>query len=510
MQRFRVKSMKTLLSTLLLLIVAPGSVPGQYAQPTATYATGQGAAGLVPGAADYTIVQQGLDSRVWARSDLVTNEVGQVSTNISSYTELQTAMCYLTNGHYVESQEIIEGFPGGAVARQGQIQMIFPNDPSTDLIEAQTTAGLFRSSVLTLSYADSAAQTNIILAELRSCQGQIISPNQVLYPGALVGEGASSSVRYTYRKYGYEQDILVNPDTMALPEDYGLSSQSPTLTIEVISEFFSPPTPNALGRSMTTPDGTVFEDDDVDWGPMRLGQGQAIFIGQSGIPKSVPTTKRWVVTSDNRYFLVEDVPFSLLKKALLSGGGASVQPRHKSVRHLASLSDLPRRRPAKSSRPNSKPMEVALNKPAERGLVIDYTTLSSSGTNYVFQSDSTYYVSGLVSLSQTTTCDGGTVIKYTNYPTAKITMSGPLVLKSGQYRPVVMTSKDDDTVGSKIGGSTGSPSNTNGATYLEDNNNQNNTYQNFRMLYAGIGLSAANFSNGVWHSCRSCQFVSPA
>jgi hypothetical protein len=148
-------------------------------------------------------------------------------------------------------------------------------------------------------------------------------------------------------------------------------------------------------------------------------------------------------------------------------------------------------------------MEVAVNKPPERGLAIDYITLSSSATNQVFQCDSTYYISGLVSLSQTTTCEGGTVIKYTNYPTAKITMSGPLVLKTGQYRPVILTSKDDDTVGQSIGGSTGSPSNTNGATFLEDNNLQNNTYQGLRLLYAGIGLSAANFSNGVWH----CQFV---
>jgi hypothetical protein len=495
--------MNKLLSAILILLTVAVSVPAQYAQPTATYATGTGSPGLVPGAANYTIVQQGPDSRIWSRVDLFTNELGVVSMQTNSYVELQTGMCYLTNGQYLPSQEVIVGYPGGAVATQGQIQMIFPNDLSAEPVDAQTTAGLFRSSVLTLSYADSALQTNILLAELHSCQGSIISPNQVLYPGALVGEGAVSSVRYTYRKYGYEQDILVNPDTMALPEDYGLSNQSPTLSIEVISEFFAPPSPSALSRSMTTRDGTMFHDDDLDWGAMRLGQGQAIFIGQSGIPKTVPTTKRWVVTSDNRHFLVEDVPFSLLKKALLSSGGASVLPRQRSVRHLASLSELPKHRPAKPPGLDSKPMEVALDVPPERGLVIDYVTMSSSATNYVFQCDSTYYVSGLVSLSQTTTFEGGAVIKFTNYPTAKVSMSGPLVLKAGQYRPVVMTSKDDNTVGSNIGGSTGSPSNTNGATYLEDNNNQNNAYQNLRMLYAGAGLSAANFSNGVWHS----QFV---
>ena len=79
-------------------------------------------------------------------------------------------------GEWIESQEVIEGFPGGAVARQGQIQMIFPNDLSSEPVDAQMPAGRFRSAVLCLSYADYGLQTNLIIAEIQPCQGQIISP----------------------------------------------------------------------------------------------------------------------------------------------------------------------------------------------------------------------------------------------------------------------------------------------------------------------------------------------
>jgi hypothetical protein len=55
--------MKMVLPTSLLLTVAASSAPAQYAtNPVA----------LVPGA-DYTIVQHGPDSRIWAHVDLLTN-----------------------------------------------------------------------------------------------------------------------------------------------------------------------------------------------------------------------------------------------------------------------------------------------------------------------------------------------------------------------------------------------------------------------------------------------------
>jgi hypothetical protein len=473
-------------------------IPAQVSSPVA--AVGAGTVNPVPVATDYAIIEQGPHSRVWARVELLTNSLGFVSAHTNRYVELQTGLAYLNNGQYVDSQEIIEGFPGGAIARQGQIQIIFPNDLYGEPIDAQTAAGRFRSAVVCLSYADYSLQTNVMIAEIQPCQGQIIPPTQVLYPRAFTND-VNASVRYTYRKSGWEQDIIIDdPGSLPTPEALGLDSASPTLVLQVITEFLEAPPPQTSDMVMAA-DGVTLRDQTVDWGMMRLGEGQALFLGQATNSNPVATAKHWVVTPDNRQFLIEEVPFArVLSNILSQSGGASLDTQARKVQTIASLDCL---RKLKPSTPGAKRMELATARPPDRGLVIDYVTVSSSATNYRFQGDTTYYVSGLVSLSGTTICEGGTVIKFTNYPTAKISMSGPLQCNGNRYQPIVMTSKDDNSVGGSINGSTGSPTNYNGATYLQDNNNQNNTYRFLRLLHAGTGLSAANFSNGVWH----CQFV---
>jgi len=490
----------------------------QFAQPgTSPYA---GAIALSSAPTDYLVVERGPHHRQWGQIYWGRDPSGQmVSATNLVYIELATGMHFIDpqTGQWTESQELIVGFPGGAVARQGQIQMIFANNLATEgAIDAQTPAGRFRSHVLCLSYADTTLQTNIMIAEVQDCQGEIIAPNQVLYSKAF-SDNVNASVRYSYRKSGWEQDIIIDdPGSLPIPESLGLDSASPTLTLQVITEFIEPPVPAITSQAITTSDGLTVQDQDLDWGAMRLGHGQALYLGATVNAPAVSTTKRWIVTSDNRHLLVEDVPFATLLKQILSRSqGASLEPRNKPLRRLASLpigsnsrklkrdgsaatTTFPRLKPVK---PDPKPMQLAVAPPPERGILIDYVTMASSTNNYVFQADTTYYISGLVSLSGTTICEGGTVIKFTNYPTAKMSMSGPLVCKGAQYRPVVLTCRDDSTLGQAVG--TGTPTNYNAATYLEDNNNQNNTYQYLRILYAGTGISAANFSNGVWH----CQFL---
>jgi hypothetical protein len=235
-------------------------------------------------------------------------------------------------------------------------------------------------TVACLSYADYGLQTNLIIAEIRPCQGQIIAPNQVPYPKAL-SDNVNGSVRYTYRKGGWEQDILIDdPGSLPTPESMGLDSGSPTLVLQVTTEFLEAPPPQTSQRTLTT-DGLTVENQEVDWGALRLGQGQAFFFGQSGSGKSVAMAKRWQVTPDNRKFLVEEVPFTQLLREILSrSGGASLDKPESKIRALASLDRLPKLKPAK---PNTRPMELAAARPPERGLIIDYVTMPATTTNYV-------------------------------------------------------------------------------------------------------------------------------
>src|SRR5439155_7602543 len=83
------------------------------------------------------------------------------------------------------------------------------------------------------------------------------------------------------------------------------------------------------------------------------------------------------------------------------------------------------------------------------GLLIDYQALNTSQTNYQFNGDSTYFISGNVSLFGTnTTFEGGTVIKYTNNVT--LTVSTPITWQGSAYRPVVLTARDDPSAGESI------------------------------------------------------------
>src|ERR1044071_9844427 len=94
------------------------------------------------------------------------------------------------------------------------------------------------------------------------------------------------------------------------------------------------------------------------------------------------------------------------------------------------------------------------------GFWADYD-LSGSVTNFIFQMGTTYYVSSAsaVNLYGTTTIEGGSIIKFTNSPTTELALLGPLVASTGPYRMAVLTSRNDDSYGTTISGSTGAPTN---------------------------------------------------
>jgi len=106
-----------------------------------------------------------------------------------------------------------------------------------------------------------------------------------------------------------------------------------------------------------------------------------------------------------------------------------------------------------SLRPREKPMKVAVIKPgtlkSDSGVVIDYVSKNSNLTNFTWLGDTTYYLSGNVGLFGTnTTWEAGTVIKYTNG--VSLTINTPVTWQGTPYRPIVLTARDDRSVGDTI------------------------------------------------------------
>jgi len=137
-------------------------------------------------------------------------------------------------------------------------------------------------------------------------------------------------------------------------------------------------------------------------------------------------------------------------------------------------------------------MKLAKVERSRPGVVLDYITMVSSATNYVFQCDQTYYISGLVNLSGTTIFEGNTVLKFPLSATASIVTSNAL-FKSAAYVPVVFTSKDDNTVGESFG--SGSPSWYYGNIALDlSSASSGRVLTNSRFCYLSNAIKGANIT----------------
>lgn len=297
---------------------------------------------------------------------------------------------------------------------------------------------------------------------------------------------------YVYTKAGFEQDIVLQEQAPS-PESVGLNPA--TTRLQVWTEFFDPPQPRETLSTLPEQAGLVLTDDTLDFGSMRMAPGSAFKLGANSLAAKV--AKSWV-TFDGRQFLVETVPLAALAeqfgnlpksaKQVSSTFNARVNSKHRVLppQHLA--------------RNEVKHLRFSKRKTPERGLALDYLALNSGLTNYTFEANRTYFISGAVNLFDTNAFEGGTVIKYTNSATSEISVNGGVDCETESYKMAIFTSMDDNSVGSEISSSSGMPSNGQ-ATYLNINTDGINYLQYLRFAYAGTAIEAND--ENIWNS----QFV---
>ncbi|HAB17654.1 MAG TPA: hypothetical protein PLX89_04110 [Verrucomicrobiota bacterium] len=433
----------------------------------------------------------------------------------NSYVQLETGLNYFTpEGRLVPSEPVFELVHGAAVAWKGQHKVsVAANLNSADAVQLRLPDNqLLTSHVYGLAYVDTASGQSVLLGQVQDCSGFQVADHQILFPDAFTG--ILADVRYSVSKAGFEQDVILR-EQPPRPERFGLSSE--TTQLEVWTEFTGSPEPVRIRHENARsngPQSTLEERDDevLDFQSARVGTGKTFRLGRDDDPLSL-VVKRWVRVDDGRKFLVESVELDAVQSALetlpTSGGGARIgQP---SADRMSALRELPRkpdRRGAATAQIRRLTLgadDVALAEAARPGLVLDYLTLTTSQNNYTFASDDTYYISGTVNLSGSTTFEGGTVIKYDSATTSKIEIQGSLSFGGAAYRPVVFTGKDDNTVGQVIVGSTSDPSGTyyaNPALIL--NNNSSTTLNHPRFSHCRRGLT---FAGGPSHWVRHAQFV---
>ena len=400
----------------------------------------------------YAIVSRAPNSRVWQMPTLQTNEIGIVSTNYQSYTEVRSGLCHMENGVLVDSANEIDIVADGAQAVHGQHQPHWAANANTPggAVTLTTVGGqVLQSTVWGVCYWDVSTGTNILLGGIQNSQG-IQTGNQVIFENAFGGNVINADIDYSYTVEGLEQNIVFRQQLPDPAATYGLNEDQ--TYVQIWTEFFNPPQPVAMS---TVADG-VTNDQFLNFGDMSIGIGQAFLAtNEGGMISAGPVEKEWAAV-EGKQFLIEEIPFSeiaSLQQALPEH--ASISKPSRKTTHTAMLEKPPISKPK-----DFGSVKYAANYPVRPGLTVDYY-LVNNATNMTFRGDSTYYVSGTVSIYGTNTFEGGTVIKFTNNNSASIFQSASLnpILNfaTGQFRPVVFTAKDDNSAGTAIAGSTGNP-----------------------------------------------------
>jgi hypothetical protein len=413
---------------------------------------------------NYSVVERGQNHRVWAKSIAQSAPSGRIFYTTNTYTELETGMHHLKDGAWLESTDDVTPSDIGAVGTNSAHKTTFAANANTlEAIRLTMSDGeTFSSHVLCLSYFEPSTGSNALIAELQNSIGQILLPNQVLYTNALSGD-CSADILYRHTKAGLEQNIILRSQPPA-PAEYGL--QNATM-LEVWTEFVAAPSPAVLStdanssqnQSNTSP---IMADQQLDFGVMKIGPGEAFLIGDPAISRPrVRVLKQWVQI-DNRTFLIEQVPLDSIASqlqqlpesaAIMKGPGVGGNQR----RYASTARRLPL--PHFNNETASKIQVATLDVNSKRGFLLDYNM--TSATNFTFQADTTYYVSGAIFLAGTNVFEGGCVIKYATNAAIEIwpTASTPTASFLGtSYHPIICTAKDDDSVGEIISGSSGTVS----------------------------------------------------
>jgi hypothetical protein len=417
----------------------------------------------------------------------------------NTYTELETGMHHLKDGNWVESTEDVRPVLGGAAATNTAHHTFFAaNANVAEALQLTMPNGQnLISHVLWLSYFEPSTGSNALIAELQDSIGQIIQPNEVLYTNAFTGDCAAD-ILYRHTKAGLEQNIILRSQPPS-PSEYGIRD---TTMLQVWSEFIISPSPDVIVTDVNSV--AAERDEQLDFGPMKIGPGEAFLIGDTTTPRtSTRVSKQWLHI-ENRTFLVEEVPLisvvSQLQELLRPPSGTNDPAAGKREKQASATRRLPKHRFAFETTNAIEVAKADINE--KRGFLLDYNM--TSATNFTFQSDTTYYVSGFVFLAGTNVFEGGCVIKYaTNasiniYPTAT---TPTVTLFGNAYRPIIFTAKDDDSVGDIISGSTGTVSGyyANPALYLASLS-QALALPYVRIMYAQQGIASWGVTLDISHA----------
>ncbi len=373
---------------------------------------------------------------------------------------------------------------------------------------------ILESHPLCFGYYDPVDGSSLVLGNIRDAIGWLVASNQVVYSNCFSG-GIKASISYYNNLAGMAQDLILEqrpPD----PQTYGLSSAS---RLELWTEFTgATPEPDQTVRvirrerdetkrtAMFEPD---FTDTELVFGHIRFARGAAFAKAANADsrqldPKRVPVGKFYDL-QDGRRFLIEGVDYQRIRSLLTNLPPANVASRTNASVNLGR--QFPTMRLARAGGNDSILIAQVPSSPSAPVFVLDYVTVYDLGSfqNYVFASGVTYLVQNVAWFYGLTRIEPLAVVKFA--PNGTLDIRGDIDCRAEAYRPAFFTSKDDNSVGDGISGSSGYPVMTYDLPpFLELEYSQWINLKHLRFRYASQAIAADAYPAQL--NIRNCQFSS--
>jgi hypothetical protein len=438
---------------------------------------------------DWTTKERGAHHKILERTTVELLADGTVSERTHRLHVLGTGMHRLVDGNWVQARNLLEILNGAAVARELAMPAIFAGNPSVGTVDSEAPDGKrFRCTVVGLALYDPATQQSLLIAELQeNCQGEVHPPNVVFYPRALLGtlpEFGSFDLRYTVQLAGWEQDVLIR-NRITLPAGWNPN----TARLECWSRFVDPPEGRKVLRNLKS--GV---DENLDFGASQIGPGK-VFSLDGNARWSARTLKTWIQNAEGT-FLVEAVPWSAIVEELSRLPEPNLQAAVRKSVNVAKTTVGRKFPPAGGPAKRKEPMRMASAPMPKQGLVWDYSVLLS-GTSVRLEGDKTYLIQSPVQATDLI-IEGGTVAKYDVGASIEVTVGSGVACLTEPFRPAVLTSIFDGTVGEEI--DDGQPPEQEISTALILHDHMNHELKHLRISYAGTGISLDDGLVTVKHS----------
>jgi len=471
------------------------------------------------------VVERGTHYKKIESVGQIVDRSGPISLKTNRWTVLQNGMNFQdASGNWVESCPVVQSFAEGVLCTGNTYRVILKNNLDTDDAVALETPDKQQvvSHLAGIGYYDPDSGQSVLLAQMKDCQAELVSSNQIVFRDAFDGSGIEAAVVYTYGVGRFHQDVTFVKRPAFSPADFGMGSRT---RLEIISEIVEcplltneirvlPQEKNPIRRAQ------MVEPDLVDETPVfstqwRMTGGRAFQATQEGPPalRGVAVTKSLLPSSGNAKVLVEAVGWNdvnaELEKLPVQPTNALSMPQISATRKLPNTKVAHRTQVPFADRlaqiTRSKPVLVALNSVGDRqspsGFVVDWEELQNAesfwfdcGVTYVVNSDNEFEIWGA-------SCCSHYLIKF-GY-NADVIFHDWMDAES-----LILTAVDDDTIGDVIDGSSHCPSGYYGAVILDAGYISGSWNDNdFRFMYAALELGGAHPSIIDLGNCtvRNCN-----